>query len=415
MKTVRRPPYPKWNPGYFPCSSLIPLPLSSRRPSVSFGGFGLKDISVRDYLQDGEVLFNNTNSSAWVGKSVVFRKAVPAVCSNHVTRLQVRHDIQPEFVATVLNMLQERQFFAYLATNFNNQAGVNTTTLSNVRIPLPPASQREKLVSEIEAARAERKAKLAEADALLAGVDDFVLDALGLTQPPADPRRTFAVQKNELSGAINPGRYRGLQIEKHLSGLKAIVGDVGVLIKNKITPAKVAPNEEFDWIRIDDLTNQPWEVEQVRTVQGADVTGTFFEIQDNDLLIARLGPTIQNAKFVLCPSRSRRTIASTEFLVLRCSGEHLPEAVLWVLRMSLYREIMYLRSRGATPSRFRFTGDDLLSMPFRRINRDSQFLIAKEINRRRQEARRLQNEAEAGWQVAKQWFEGELLGGDARQ
>ena len=42
MKTVRRPPYPKWNPGYFPCSSLIPLPLSSRRPSVSFGGFGLR-------------------------------------------------------------------------------------------------------------------------------------------------------------------------------------------------------------------------------------------------------------------------------------------------------------------------------------------------------------------------------------
>ena len=44
MKTVRRPPYPKWNPGYFPCSSLTPLPLSSRRPSVSFGGFGLKEL-----------------------------------------------------------------------------------------------------------------------------------------------------------------------------------------------------------------------------------------------------------------------------------------------------------------------------------------------------------------------------------
>ncbi len=44
MKTVRRPPYPKWNPGYFPCSSLIPLPLSSRRPSVSFGGFGIRQL-----------------------------------------------------------------------------------------------------------------------------------------------------------------------------------------------------------------------------------------------------------------------------------------------------------------------------------------------------------------------------------
>ena len=47
MKTVRRPPYPKWNPGYFPCSSLTPLPLSSRRPSVSFGGFGLRHLTFQ--------------------------------------------------------------------------------------------------------------------------------------------------------------------------------------------------------------------------------------------------------------------------------------------------------------------------------------------------------------------------------
>ena len=49
MKTVRRPPYPKWNPGYFPCSSLTPLPLSSRRPSVSFGGFGLSGTLAEPY------------------------------------------------------------------------------------------------------------------------------------------------------------------------------------------------------------------------------------------------------------------------------------------------------------------------------------------------------------------------------
>ena len=53
MKTVRRPPYPKWNPGYFPCSSLTPLPLSSRRSSVSFGGFGVRQLTARiDTLED---------------------------------------------------------------------------------------------------------------------------------------------------------------------------------------------------------------------------------------------------------------------------------------------------------------------------------------------------------------------------
>ena len=43
LKTVRRPPiYPK-TPGHLPCSSLThPLPLPSRRPSVSFGAFGIR-------------------------------------------------------------------------------------------------------------------------------------------------------------------------------------------------------------------------------------------------------------------------------------------------------------------------------------------------------------------------------------
>ena len=45
LKTVRRPPiYPK-TPGHLPCSSFThPLPLSSRRPSVSFGGFGFSGL-----------------------------------------------------------------------------------------------------------------------------------------------------------------------------------------------------------------------------------------------------------------------------------------------------------------------------------------------------------------------------------
>ena len=58
LKTVRRPPiYPK-TPGHLPCSSLThPLPLSSRRPSVSFGGFGLRPTrldkikNLRDQIQ----------------------------------------------------------------------------------------------------------------------------------------------------------------------------------------------------------------------------------------------------------------------------------------------------------------------------------------------------------------------------
>ena len=64
MKTVRRPPYPKWNPGYFPCSSLTSLPLSSRRPSVSFGGFGLKRVGLWRSVKYEEVYLKAYESVA---------------------------------------------------------------------------------------------------------------------------------------------------------------------------------------------------------------------------------------------------------------------------------------------------------------------------------------------------------------
>ena len=46
LKTVRRPPIYPNEPSHLPCSnpSVPTLPLSSRRPSVSFGGFGIKPV-----------------------------------------------------------------------------------------------------------------------------------------------------------------------------------------------------------------------------------------------------------------------------------------------------------------------------------------------------------------------------------
>ena len=64
MKTVRRPPYPKWNPGYFPCSSLTPpfrFPHAVHRcPSVDSGLHGSRTDPDTDplhevYLTDGNV------------------------------------------------------------------------------------------------------------------------------------------------------------------------------------------------------------------------------------------------------------------------------------------------------------------------------------------------------------------------
>ncbi len=80
LKTARRPPiYPK-TPGHLPCSSLThPLPLPSRRPSVSFGGFGLKVIV--DYPSRDEERLIVERETGRVAHAVV-----PVVSSSTIIR-----------------------------------------------------------------------------------------------------------------------------------------------------------------------------------------------------------------------------------------------------------------------------------------------------------------------------------------
>ncbi len=77
------------------------------------------------------------------------------------------------------------------------QANINKEEFKRCPIPLPPLDEQRRLAEAMAAARAERKAKLAEADALLARLDDFVLSALGIAPPEADKRRVFAVRLGE--------------------------------------------------------------------------------------------------------------------------------------------------------------------------------------------------------------------------
>ena len=134
-----------------------------------------------EYLQQGEVLFNNTNSEAWVGKSCLFDAEGWYACSNHVTRLVVNPDkVNAEFLVATLNMLQSRGYFSVLSTNFNNQAGINSGTLKNVVIPVPSLSDQEKLVAQLGAARKRRAEYLQAAEGELANIDVYITEIVGI-------------------------------------------------------------------------------------------------------------------------------------------------------------------------------------------------------------------------------------------
>lgn len=117
-----------------------------------------------DYCKKNEVLFNNTNSPDLVGKTTVFDSDVLCATSNHMTRITVKDGVNPYYVAAFFNVLLSIGYWKLLCTNFNNQAGVNTETLKNVRIPLPPKEIQDDIATAIMLRRVKANALRKEAE-----------------------------------------------------------------------------------------------------------------------------------------------------------------------------------------------------------------------------------------------------------
>lgn len=107
-----------------------------------------------DFLKKGEILFNNTNSTVWVGKTVVFDTDRECACSNHITRLTlIDKNHSPYYFTALFNALRGFGYFGLLSTNFNNQAGVNVDTLRAVRLPVPDPVTQKKIAAEVSRRR----------------------------------------------------------------------------------------------------------------------------------------------------------------------------------------------------------------------------------------------------------------------
>lgn len=111
-----------------------------------------------EIIKIGEVLFNNTNSEEWVGKSTVFEEERTCCCSNHITRLVVDSEkVDARFIAALMNAIRSTGYLGMLATKFVNQAGINTDTLSRLTVPIPTLEKQQEIAIEITKRREEAR------------------------------------------------------------------------------------------------------------------------------------------------------------------------------------------------------------------------------------------------------------------
>ncbi|MFE1150046.1 restriction endonuclease subunit S [Streptomyces albidoflavus] len=136
-----------------------------RMGNIQGGELDLKDLKFlpashsdikKSILQDGDLLFNRTNSAELVGKSAVFREWMgPAVYASYLIRCRFAEGVDPDWVNTVVNSNFGRRYIASVVTQQVGQANVNSAKMALMPIPFPPpVEQREalKVLSDWESA-----------------------------------------------------------------------------------------------------------------------------------------------------------------------------------------------------------------------------------------------------------------------
>jgi type I restriction enzyme, S subunit len=104
------------------------------------------------WLDAGDVVFNNTNSTELVGKSLVFPGwSERCTYSNHLTRLRCNtKTITTEWLYFCLRELWLSGFFAANCTEFIGQSAFNKDKLEEIEIPVPPLEEQMRIVERIE-------------------------------------------------------------------------------------------------------------------------------------------------------------------------------------------------------------------------------------------------------------------------
>lgn len=296
---------------------------------------------------------------------------------------------------------------------FTGSAGhqrVPDSFLADLPFPLLSPGDQKQLVTAMDAARGKRLVKLAEANALLAGLDAHVLNTLGLTLPTKDERNVFAVRRGAVPARFDPHFHLPAfaQILRMLSANGSEpLGSLVTFSKDTWKPEQ-HEGDAFRYIEISGVNRETGEATAVETPVAEAPSRARMAVADGDIIVSLTRP--HHGSIAQITPELNGCVASTGFAVLRGVNEgRVMRDYLWcILRTKMCLAQMLQRASGGNyPA---ITEAELAKVLIPVPGKDIQKTIAAEARRRREEARRLRAEAEADWQAAKRWFEEQLLG-----
>jgi type I restriction enzyme S subunit len=135
-------------------------------------------------LDDGDLLFNRTNSPGLVGKTAVFHGSGPITFASYLIRVKFHRDrVEPDYVAMWLNSAWGRAWARHVKTDGVSQSNINGKKLAAMPLPLPSIEEQREAVTRASAVLAAAdgvEAAISEAGLALArATRDAVANAFG--------------------------------------------------------------------------------------------------------------------------------------------------------------------------------------------------------------------------------------------
>lgn len=88
-------------------------------------------------VQEGDVLFNRTNSKDLVGKTCHFTGDEPMIIAGYIIRLRMNGKVLPEYVSTFMNLDRSKKLLYSMAKGAVGQANINAKEVQSIPIVIP--------------------------------------------------------------------------------------------------------------------------------------------------------------------------------------------------------------------------------------------------------------------------------------
>ena len=296
---------------------------------------------------------------------------------------------------------------------------LNTEQLMDLSIPLPPLPEQRKIVAELDAAYAAKRAADERAAKLLASIDDMVLKELGIANLPKHDTslssRIFTVSARKVLNDrfdvhYNQNFFRDLADLIREDKRCCRLGSVGTFIRGVTYKSEDEAECGHAILRANNVSLEEFDLDLSDLVYvNSDLAfSPVQQIKDDDILICAASGSKEHAgKVAYVRNAPDDTYIGGFMMVLRTDAGVNPEYVAAYMQSSIFRGLIFRHLGGTNINNVSL--ELLNKLPLILPDAAMQNGIASKASSIRAEARKLKADATAALDAAKKKIEAKIV------